>query len=181
MVFSHTLRPMSQFVPFYGLVVLLLVTVQHTPAAADTCPGSVDAGKCVWPKQQAYRNVSVASSQNFAVACCQACFDDARCMSWFVRTDQKGNIPAGTCIMNDAVVKGGPPPAPQCSSGTTGRTPNPNPWPPRPPPSPAPPKAKNVLFFAVDDLRPEINAFGGAEAIPGAFALKLVSHFRGWR
>lgn len=46
--------------------------------------------------------------------------------------------------------------------GTSGSPPQapPPPLPPTPKPVPAPSGAKNVLFFAVDDLRPEISAFG---------------------
>jgi hypothetical protein len=51
-----------------------------------------------------------------------------------------------------------------CVSGTRpGVKPTPGPAPPAPPPlppfPPIPPNAKNVLFIAVDDLRPELGAY----------------------
>ena len=40
-------------------------------------------------------------------------------------------------------------------------------------------RGSQVLFFAVDDLRPDINAFGGPDAVPGTFTPKMCAHGTG--
>ena len=125
-------------------------------ASQRGCSGTQSPGVCLWPKQQAFANLSVAGDEDMGTACCSACSAESRCVSWLVYTEPHSSYPAGTCILNDHQVMGQAPPLPACISGHV----PPKPW-PAPPPVPAPPGAKNVLFFAVDDLRPEINAFGG--------------------
>jgi hypothetical protein len=74
-------------------------------------------------------------------------------------------------ILNDAPVKGHAQNKSECVSGNA----PPATLPPTPSPAPAPPGALNVLFFAVDDLRPEINAFSvdGGSPIPGTNVPKM--------
>jgi hypothetical protein len=161
---------------------LLLTVAAAVGAAAGSvgagasCSGTQSAGVCLWPKQQAFANLSVAGDEDMGTACCSACSTESRCVSWLVYTERHSNYPAGTCILNDHQVMGQAPPLPSCISGHL----PPKPW-PTPPPVPAPPGAKNVLFFAVDDLRPEINAFGGGSLgplIPGSVAPKMhTPHF----
>eukprot|EP01051_Picozoa_sp_SAG22_P004858 SAG22_NODE_273_length_13182_cov_12.693419_3_plen_405_part_00 len=151
------------------LLPLLLLAPEAGAAAAGleggTCPAgwARRPGVCLWPKQQAFANLSVVGVEDEGGACCAACASNPRCVSWLVYTAAEDKFPAGTCILNDAPVMGQAPAEPGCISGIK---PPPH-WPPAPPPAPAPPGAKNVLFFAVDDLRPEITAFGGPNAIPG--------------
>jgi len=71
------------------------------------------------------------------------------------------------CILNDKTVRGNAPQDPSlgCKSGkqpicAKGCVSNPQ------PPVRAPRGAKNVLFFAVDDLRPEAEVFGGLPGTP---------------
>ena len=145
-------------------------TTAAAAASGAVCPGAQAPGVCIWPKQKAFANLTVDGEGDMGGACCAACFAEPRCVSWLVYTGRQDGFPAGTCILNDAQVQGQAPPSPDCTSGER----PPPPW-PTPPVVPAPPKAKNVLFFAVDDLRPEINAFGGGPLgpIPGSVAPKM--------
>ena len=80
---------------------------------------------------------------------------------------------AGTCILNDGVISGH---APNSTNCTSGNRPPPT-WPPTPAPAPAPPGAKNVLFFAVDDFRPDLAAYGSVP-VPGTHTPSLhTPHF----
>ena len=160
------------------LILFLLASAATAEEAA--CPvGAQRPGVCLWPKQQAYKNFSVAGLPALGSACCSACYSEPRCVSWLVYSGKHDSFPAGTCILNDAEVRGEAPASPQCTSGTRSLPPPP-PW-PHPPNKPAPPGAKNVLFFAVDDLRPEISAFGGGDlgpVIPGTHSPPLhTPHF----
>ena len=60
---------------------------------------------------------------------------------------------AATCYLKAFV------PAPSMGHHAAGCTSGTDPYTPPPPPPPAPKGAKNVLFIAVDDLRPELGAY----------------------
>jgi hypothetical protein len=156
------------------MLLVFLLLAAGTAASEDTCPASwtTSPGVCIWPKQKAYKTLTVAGDAHaMAAACCSACASaQGKCVSWlaYVEEKDKGHMFAkGTCILNDAEVQGQAPNGPWCVSGR-GAEPH---WPPAPPPVPAKKGAMNVLFFAVDDLRPEIRAFANADpsgnAIPG--------------
>jgi len=139
--------------------------------AFDTCPStwSHNDGKCLWPKQHSYAHHSVAQASDPTAACCALCAgSDGKCVSWLLFKYKKDGFPANTCILNNATVRGNAPSSPICVSG---EAPPPPPQ-PTPRPSPAPAGALNVLFFAVDDLRPELNAFG-PDPIPGTVSPPL--------
>jgi iduronate 2-sulfatase len=124
-------------------------------------------GVCMWPKQQAYKTIDVSGAASEAGACCAACASEQpKCVSWLVFSAKKSSYPAGSCILNNATVEGTAPPESICTSGVRPAAT----WPPTPAPKPAPKNAKNVLFFAVDDLRPEITAFG---PVPGTVQPKM--------
>jgi hypothetical protein len=85
-----------------------------------------------------------------ATACCEACLATQNCFSWTLSFEQS------KCFLHPSAAttaKG------KCTSGIA-RTP-----PPTPAPQPAPAGAKNVLLIIVDDLRPQISAFGESEMI----------------
>ena len=121
---------------------LVCLAAIATATAAPTCTAPGHSGVCLYPYQQQFKNVSVAGSKDFGAACCAVCQADARCVSWFVRTHSakgKRAIPAGTCILNKAQVKGHAANASDCISG---QKPPPT-FPPTPSPPPAPAGAKN--------------------------------------
>jgi len=139
--------------------------------ASTSCPSSWshNDGKCLWPKQQSYANQSVANSSDPTAACCALCAaSGGECVSWLLYKQRKNGFPASTCILNNAPIKGSAPDNPACVSGMA----PPAPAPPTPKPSPAPAGALNVLFLAVDDLRPELNAYG-EDPIPGTVSPPL--------
>eukprot|EP00041_Stephanoeca_diplocostata_P022338 m.531580 g.531580 ORF g.531580 m.531580 type:complete len:682 (-) comp22038_c0_seq1:179-2224(-) len=100
--------------------------------------------------------------------CCKACDANSACVSWTLNTASgtptcylKSYLPienksSTTCTSG---VRPGAVPSPPIP-------PSPPPVPPLPPFPPAPPNALNVLFIAVDDLRPEIGAYGYNHAPP---------------
>ena len=147
----------------------LVSLVSSSATSSDTCPAgwNQQVGACLWPKQHSYKTVDVSSAPDQSAACCGACAAEAdECVSWLVYSAQHSGYDAGTCILNNQTVTGTPPALPIC---TIGFHPSAS-WPPTPAPAPAPAGAKNVLFFAVDDLRPDINSFGG---VPGTHAPPL--------
>ena len=102
--------------------------------------------------------VGFASKAGVDVAgCCSFCGQhSAKCVQWTLNHDK------AVCHLWDAAKATA---AGNCTSGNApGRAPNPpappGPPPPPPRPSPAPTGAKDVLFVMVDDLRPEIGAYG---------------------
>lgn len=95
--------------------------------------------------------------------CCAACVLHADCDMW---TRQPQTSRGNNCFLKQALP--GVHPSPTTCKATSGVMPQrPPPPPPPPPPAPTPLPAgkgprdfKNVLFIAVDDLRPEIAAYG---------------------
>jgi hypothetical protein len=91
--------------------------------------------------------------------CCSACADTPGCDLW---TFQPGMAETDCFLKHRAVHD--PVPLP-CAKATSGVMPPPAAAPPPPAPTPLPRGTtardfKNVLFIAVDDLRPEIGAYG---------------------
>lgn len=141
---------------FYSALIRLSV------AAEDTCPArwTVRENYCIWPFQKQYKNLSVASASDEGAACCAACAADTQCKEWLVHKtnpnpQSKRSVPAGMCILNNAIVQGQAPNQTNlgCISGL-------RPPPPTPAPAPAPANAKNILFFAVDGLIKRQNILG---------------------
>ena len=147
--------------------VALLVTAAQVASAAATCPAKQYADSC-FPCNgaaavcKAKGGVEVAS----AAACCAACAASAGCEMWTYNPNNKTQS-GNNCFLKQRV-SASPDPRPRKCSGTSGLMP---PAPPRPPPPPPPAPTplpsgksardfKNVLFIAVDDLRPEIGAYG---------------------
>merc|ERR1719305_238732 len=136
----------------FGCVLGCLAVVAHS----SECPASwPQSSTCLWPFQQQYRNLSVATASDKSAACCSACAADSKCQEWSVQTGN-GAKPhyKDVCILNSKPVRGSAPQDPSfgCTSGhpTVSQCPHgcvSNPQ----PPVPAPKGAKNVLFFAVDD------------------------------
>jgi len=126
----------------FALTLALAATATATTTTTSECPAGWDVrpGVCLWPRQQAYRNVTVAGGGPHAEAqaCCAECASETRCVSWLVYTAAHDKDPARTCILNAHPVEGQAPPDPACTSGL-----RPVP-PPTPPPTPAKKGAKNV-------------------------------------
>jgi hypothetical protein len=144
-------------------MLLVPMVVASASVLQGTCPWTQRPGYCVYPVQQVYKTISVAGSAHPGGACCFACSQEEECVEWLVYTKERNKkYPAGTCFLHNATTKGSAAnvTALGCVSGVE---PAPT-FPPTPAPAPAPSGALNVLFLAVDDLRPEITAFGG---IPG--------------
>lgn len=114
------------------------------------CLATPNHGVCLFPKSNTIKHVSVLGDEDPIEACCAACGATSGCVSWLLYTGKKDRFPNGTCFLKDIVQKRPSTPSPLCVSAVM----------PAPTPSPSPPAprgAKNVLFFAVDDLRPEIS------------------------
>ena len=108
--------------------------------------------------------------------CCARCESAAACEYWtfcaapFCAVDECGGKEGaqGGCCHAEA---GGIIPPTACKGRTSGRSPSYVPTPPPPPPAPLPPPvappagAPNVLFIAVDDLRPQLGAYGHADTL----------------
>eukprot|EP00039_Didymoeca_costata_P023018 m.5766 g.5766 ORF g.5766 m.5766 type:complete len:657 (+) comp3394_c0_seq1:31-2001(+) len=87
--------------------------------------------------------------------CCSKCDANAKCIAWTLNFAENN----GTCFLKDGM-EITPHPGNCTSAGTIL---------PPPPPPPLPPAikgAKNVLFIAVDDLRPELGAYGSHVPTP---------------
>lgn len=128
-------------------------------AAAQSCSAKLYDGACFHCTNG--ESCVNAGSRKVASAaeCCAACAANAHCDAFTLQ------LGSGMCYLKTATA-GAVPTA--CNNATSGRlqpkTPQP---PPPPPPAPTPLPAgrprstfKNVLFIAVDDLRPEIKAYG---------------------
>ena len=92
-----------------------------------------------------------------AAECCAACDKNPRCLAFTLNMGD-----SRTCYLKDGLAIQ-PHPGNCTSGGTILPTPPP---PPTPPPGPAPPNAKSVLFIAIDDLRPELGAYGSHVPTP---------------
>ena len=149
------------------LLLLLAMVAQATVTTVGTaaCPAKLLWSSCfhcngtgAGCKQLAGGNLNTSSDAE----CCAACALHAECDMW-TRQPQTDN---NNCYLKKALP--GVQPSPTACKATSGVMP-PHPPPPTPPPPPAPTPLpagtsprdfKNVLFIAVDDLRPEIAAYG---------------------
>ena len=134
---------------------LLLAMAGKTSALIhnnDTC--------AVIHKNQCWYNPGSDVVRSFACkqtsVCCAACNVEPKCVAFTQNFGDKG----GTCYLKDGkLIK---PHQGNCDSGGTILPPTP--IPPLPPPPPA--GSLNVLFIAIDDLRPELGAYGSHVPTP---------------
>eukprot|EP00035_Acanthoeca_spectabilis_P036785 m.41683 g.41683 ORF g.41683 m.41683 type:complete len:652 (+) comp8246_c0_seq1:1293-3248(+) len=84
------------------------------------------------------------------VECCCACAASTTCNGWTLNHDKQ------TCYLK---TEAGPATAKNSSGALSGIMPPRPPPPPYHPKYPTPPGAKNVLFLAVDDMRPSLGAY----------------------
>ena len=129
----------------FSLLVLSAASAGECPAAFTQFQGATDCNPC---KQLGNFNSTDPSE------CCSRCAENAECDSWTLQ------MPSGICrLKNGAIAK--PSKENPSKSGTRKLAPTPGPTqPPTPGHVPAPTGAKNVLFIVVDDLRPELGAYG---------------------
>jgi hypothetical protein len=142
---------------------LLLAQAQaQAPMATAACPAKLLEHSCfhcsgVGADCKGLRGQLNTSSVD---ECCAACAQHADCDIW-TRQPTTGT---SNCFLK-SLLPGVPHPNPTACKATSGvmPPPPPPPTPPAPTPLPAgtsPRDFKNVLFIAVDDLRPEIAAYG---------------------
>ena len=132
------------------LTFLLLASTTRTSVNAAPAPsscGTVSANcqpnkDCTPPAC----NVLAQFKTTDEAVCCAACTNRTTCAVWTLHHGGNGN-----CFLRTAAT---PPTGGPC---TTGVLPKPRPTPPLPPGS------KNVLLFAVDDLRPELACYGSLD------------------
>mmetsp|Transcript_72939 Transcript_72939/g.173750 ORF Transcript_72939/g.173750 Transcript_72939/m.173750 type:complete len:667 (+) Transcript_72939:78-2078(+) len=119
-----------------------------TPEERGQCPGAYFKNTCISCDRDRCKATPVQSAAS-AGQCCKACMEASSCEFWTFYGK------SGTCYHQsgqptdrrlNATCVSGIPPADV----------------PVPKPEPAPKDAKNVLFFIVDDLRPEIGAYGAS-------------------
>jgi hypothetical protein len=151
-----------------SVAVALLLSQCSSAAASGACPAKIFSGSCFHCQQphQVCKSITAVNASS-PEACCASCAATAGCAMW---THQDKSTGGTNCYLKAALSGVQQPAAPsQCSAkASSGRMP---PAPPKPPPPPPPAptplpagthpkKFKNVLFVAVDDLRPEIAAYG---------------------
>lgn len=145
-----------------ALLLLLGVCQALGLAAAQACSAKLYDGSCFHcTKGPSRASCTMAGSTKAATVaeCCAACAANAQCDLFTLQ------LGTGMCYMKTAAGAAVPT---ACDNATSGRlTAKPTPAPPSAPPAPTPLPAgrarssfKNVLFIAVDDLRPEIKAYG---------------------
>lgn len=160
--------PFQQMVPLLLSLALLLPT--YAAAAQAACPGKKYPGTHFHCRSNGSTPAPCSSLTGVHVvdpaACCTACASTKGCELWTF--EGKAAVAEGNfnCYLKE--IKGVGEPHPSAGAGATSGVmlpapaPRPAPSPPAPTPlPPAPPGGfKNVLFIAVDDLRPEIGAYG---------------------
>ena len=160
----------------FCFVLCAVTLLSHSTSAAATASSSSSSscnatmrfpGKCFSCKENT-SNCTALGSVRVAKAddCCSACASKPGCNGWTFRSAvDHSNL---NCFFKSWVTPDHAPPVPSAcghgqESGAMPPPPPPAPVPPTPPaPLPPPPKNgfKNVLFIIVDDLRPEIKAYG---------------------
>eukprot|EP01051_Picozoa_sp_SAG22_P025991 SAG22_NODE_7976_length_694_cov_0.531092_1_plen_199_part_01 len=155
---------------------LQLAGAASSAASGAACPARMYAGQCYHCRSSAAGTAPAlppcqqlsGSAVADAAACCEFCTAAKGCELW---TFQGGtNSSASNCYLKKKSAAGSDPLPTACgedaASGAMPPAPPPSGTPPPPPPAPTPLPAappggfKNVLFIAVDDLRPEIGAYG---------------------
>ncbi len=146
------------------LAVVAQTTTTTTTVGTAACPAKLLENSCFHCNgSDAGCKLLGGNLNTSSVAeCCAACALHVDCDMW-TRQPQTGR---SNCFLKQALP--GVHPSPTACKATSGMMP-PHPPPPPPPPPPAPTALpagtsprdfKNVLFIAVDDLRPEIAAYG---------------------
>jgi len=144
-----------------------LVTVSLPSAVALTSTATCQhaTGECYNNPGKAH-HISTTLSNRSACACAAKCVGAARCVSWTnwqPTTPQCGNTGAEFCCRlysSNGTLVTCPGAGAKSASGWFGTPP-----PPAPPPVPPPKGAPNILFIAVDDLRPQLGAYGHRDTI----------------
>eukprot|EP00729_Bicosta_minor_P010356 gene10356-11183_t len=141
--------------PTMAATALLILVSASGAAKAGSGLKVSDASTCRFTFQVGFCGggapVISATPHTTAGDCCAKCTAHSGCKSWTV--NNATTAAAATCYLKAFV------PAPSMGHHAAGCTSGTDPYTPPPPPPPAPKGAKNVLFIAVDDLRPELGAY----------------------
>ena len=103
-----------------------------------------------------------------APACCSLCVADPACAAFTFKRVTSKTQPAqliGVCLFHPLAVSTTPG---NCTSASVRHAPTPPPAPPTPPP-PEPASVRNVLHVIVDDLRPQLGAYGQPQMVTPNF------------
>lgn len=155
------------------VLAIMSVTAAQAAAPAASCPGKQFPGTHFHCRDNGTVPAPCKQLSSHKAAdpggCCSLCAAAAACKLWTF--DGKSGTTEGglNCYLKSKV--GGGEPLPSASAGSTSGSMPPAPPPAPTPPAPTPPAPtplppvppggfKNVLFIAVDDLRPEIAAYG---------------------
>lgn len=127
---------------------MLVFVYMHGVFGQSTC---TNLHKKCWynPGSHVVKSFSCTSVQT----CCSACDANTKCVAFTQNFGDK------TCYLKDGLeiqIRDG-----NCTSGGTILPP-----PPTPPPVPPPKNAKNILMILIDDLRPELGAYGSHVPTP---------------
>ena len=129
-------------------------------AAAAARPSRICDPSAFKPGELQSSPPDIAKLKNVSSAelCCSACSAHAGCTIWLWHDATSSEKKRLVCFLR----RGTPGPLKPGSGVTSGSSAAPAPPPPPfPPIQPAPKGAKNVLWFVVDDLRPQLNASYG--------------------
>jgi iduronate 2-sulfatase len=137
-----------------GVVMIMLAMVEGAPSCTEV------SGQCYHNSNHILATLADPGS---AGACCTVCSTTAKCHA-YTYWIPKGSA-AHSCRLystNSTLVGCGATDA----SGWQASPTAPTPAPPTPTPAPAPAGALNVLFIAIDDLRPQLGVYGTAAITP---------------
>ena len=155
----------SIYVPVHHmrqLLAALLGVAMRCPRSAAVPPSPLagGGGACRFTYQEGFcggGSPVISTTKHVTPAeCCAKCTADKSCKSWTVNNETQFQGAQSICYLKAFV------PDPHIGHNATGCTSGTDPYvppPPPPPPPPAPPGALNVLFIAVDDLRPELGVY----------------------
>jgi hypothetical protein len=144
------------------LLAALLGVAMRCPRSAAVPPSPLagGGGACRFTYQEGFcggGSPVISTTKHVTPAeCCAKCTADKSCKSWTVNNETQFQGAQSICYLKAFV------PDPHIGHNATGCTSGTDPYvppPPPPPPPPAPPGALNVLFIAVDDLRPELGVY----------------------
>lgn len=140
------------------LILLLGLCSLLGHGSADRCAeGRTLPGQCLLDPKEVITTISNVPD---ASTCCHYCALYPNCAS-YTHWIKSGETQFSCHLYSDADTKKTKPcPGDKGTSGFLPLPPPPPPSPPIPPPKPPPKNSPNVLFIAIDDLRPSLGCYG---------------------